>query len=77
MWAHCDIKIQIPHFLLLTQKNSREKHLPTTSFEYAHNLYASTLVFLSPCEVQKVILGRVQAFYEWYYLYIKDLQFCS
>lgn len=39
----------------------------------AQSLYASTLVLLSPCEVQKVILGRVQAFYEWYYLYIKDL----
>ncbi len=36
-------------------------------------LYASTLVLLSPSEVQKVVFGRVQAFYEWYYLYIKDL----
>ena len=26
-------------------------------------LYASTLVLLSPCEVQKGILGCVQAFY--------------
>ena len=36
-------------------------------------LYASPLVLLSPYEVQIVVLGRVQAFYEWYYLYIKDL----
>ena len=48
-----------------------------THLQYQYNLYASTLVLLSPCEVQKVILGRVQAFYEWYYLYIKDLRFYS
>lgn len=40
-------------------------------------MYASTLVLLSPCEVQKDILGRLQAFYEWYCLFIKDLRFYS
>lgn len=43
----------------------------------AQSLYASPLVLLSPCEVQKVIFGRVQAFYEWYSLFIKDLRFYS
>ncbi len=48
-----------------------------THLQYQYNLYVNTLVLLSPCEVQKVILGRVQAFYECYYLFIKDLRFCS
>ena len=39
----------------------------------AQSLYARPLVLLSPSEVQKAVFGRVQAFYEWYYLYIKDL----
>ena len=48
-----------------------------THLQYQYNMYASTLVLLSPCEVQKAVFGRVQAFYEWYYLYIKDLQLYS
>ena len=47
------------------------------SFEYAHNLYASSLILLSPGEVQKAVFGHVQAFYESYYLFIKDLRFYS
>lgn len=37
-------------------------------------MYASTLVILSPLQVEKTVFGCVQAFYELYYLFIKDLR---
>lgn len=32
MWTHCDMKIQIPHFLLLTQLSGLEKNAGVISY---------------------------------------------